>query len=240
MRFDTVAIDADFLVYWIGYACQRTLDFDDGWTTSMGDQQQAAQRLEIEVEKYRDHFPGAHIIFCLSDTEANFRKDILPTYKGNRGPSSAARPVLFEYIRGWFSDNGHTECWANLEADDILGILATRDGAAMVTVDKDLLCVPGYTIHPQTFQQIHTTAPEADLFHLTQTLIGDAVDGYKGCPGIGKAKAPRVLEEGTWAEVVGAYEKAGLTEEDALVQARVAHILRDGEYEDGEVTLWVP
>jgi DNA polymerase-1 len=42
--------------------------------------------------------------------------------------------------------------------------------------------------------------------------------------------------------VVAAYEKAGLTEEDAIVQARVARILRYEEFNQKkeEVLLWNP
>ena len=45
-----------------------------------------------------------------------------------------------------------------------------------------------------------------------------------------------------WGLIVEAYEKAGLTEEDALVQARVARILRHGEFctKKEEVNLWNP
>jgi DNA polymerase-1 len=43
-----------------------------------------------------------------------------------------------------------------------------------------------------------------------------------------------------WKIVVKAYEKAGMNEQDALQQARVARILRHGEYDKktGEVKLW--
>ncbi|NRP84102.1 exonuclease [Marinobacterium sp. xm-d-509] len=45
-----------------------------------------------------------------------------------------------------------------------------------------------------------------------------------------------------WRCIVSAYEKAGLTEQDALVQARCARILRHGEYafETKKVKLWTP
>ena len=40
---------------------------------------------------------------------------------------------------------------------------------------------------------------------------------------------------------MAAFEKAGLSEEDALENAMLARILRDGEYnnETGEVKLWL-
>ena len=35
-------------------------------------------------------------------------------------------------------------------------------------------------------------------------------------------------------------KNSNLTEDDALLQARVAHILQDGDYEKGKVKLWTP
>lgn len=45
-----------------------------------------------------------------------------------------------------------------------------------------------------------------------------------------------------WQCIVSAYEKEGLTEKDALTQARCARILRHGEYDfkQQKVTLWTP
>lgn len=113
---------------------------------------------------------------------------------------------------------------------------------------------------------------EAQQFHLLQTLMGDMTDGYAGCPGLGKKRAQDLLDapvvlrpqpgvktrgvnkgESTtkwvseptrdlWACIVSHYKKAGQTEEDALVTARLAHILQHEDYnrETQEITLWTP
>ena len=83
---------------------------------------------------------------------------------------------------------------------------------------------------------------EADRWHLAQTLIGDPTDNYKGCPKIGAVGAKKILDKDcSWAAVVAAYEKAGLSEEDALAQARVARILRFEDVdEDMNPILWTP
>lgn len=116
------------------------------------------------------------------------------------------------------------------------------------------------------------TEEEADLFHLRQAIAGDATDGYPGCPGMGMDTAERALSEGVaweayehvfksgprkdtaetrwrkieatspWHTVVSHYEKAGLSEDHALVQARVARILRatDFNFKTKEPILWTP
>jgi DNA polymerase-1 len=82
---------------------------------------------------------------------------------------------------------------------------------------------------------------EADRNHMIQTLTGDRTDGYPGCPGIGPARAEKIVDGG-WDAVVDAYVKAGLNEATALTQARLARILRKGDYvrKTGLVKLWTP
>jgi DNA polymerase-1 len=74
--------------------------------------------------------------------------------------------------------------------------------------------------------------------------MGDATDGYGGCPGIGPKTAEKLLDKhgAVWKTVVDAYLKAGLTEEDAIMNARMARILRaeDWDFENNEVKLWTP
>ena len=70
-------------------------------------------------------------------------------------------------------------------------------------------------------------------------------ENYKGLPGCGPVKAGRILDAAPgpmWRLVVEAYTKAGLTEADALVQARVARILRASDYnfQERKPILWTP
>lgn len=116
------------------------------------------------------------------------------------------------------------------------------------------------------------SAEEADKFWLKQTLSGDVTDGYGGCPGIGSTIADKIIDEGLkkvpydhelksgprkgtvvqrfkeepcddlWEVVVSHYAAAGLGEEEALRQARVARILRasDFNFKTKEPILWTP
>lgn len=238
---DLIAYDADLLVYRVGFGCQKDLDFGDGQVTPWADTDKAVQLLELEVAKVCQHLGPAEIVFCLSH-ERNFRKDVHPEYKGNR-VGSRWRPLLFDFIREWVQGQDRFECWDNLEADDILGIMATRDDAIMVTIDKDLRGVPGRLCDPSKGWKVETIdEDDADWWHLFQTLCGDRVDNYEGAPGIGPKKASALLAGGIWEEVLEGFELAGMTEEDALIQARLARMLRDGDYNHstGEVTLWTP
>jgi DNA polymerase-1 len=143
------------------------------------------------------------------------------------------------------------------EADDLMGIRGS-DGndTIIVSEDKDLKTIPCRYFNPAHPEDGIITISEsaADLMFLTQVLTGDVVDNYKGCPKIGPVKAQQILTKATlnisdsyqrviamWQAIVTTYEKAGLTEDDAIIQARCARILR---YEDidneGEIILWTP
>ena len=80
---------------------------------------------------------------------------------------------------------------------------------------------------------------------MTQVLVGDSTDNYRGLPGAGPTFAETILEglespESMWGADVEAYRGKGFTEEDALVQARCARLLQTEDYRNGKVILWVP
>ena len=75
----------------------------------------------------------------------------------------------------------------------------------------------------------------ADYNFCTQVLKGDSSDGYTGLVGCGAVKASRILLkpkriEDMWDAVVQEYLRNGYTIDDCYHQARLARILRAGEY----------
>ena len=87
----------------------------------------------------------------------------------------------------------------------------------------------------------------ADYNFMLQVLTGDKVDGYDGIDGVGIKTAEKLIKKYTnvplldlWKIVKGIYKDKGYTEKEALQQARVAHILRHGEYnkKTEKVKLW--
>lgn len=79
-----------------------------------------------------------------------------------------------------------------------------------------------------------------------QTLVGDVTDGYTGCPKYGAVRAAKLLDsistEYWWKAIVDAFKSQNLTEEDALIQARMAYILHKDDYdmETHKIKLWTP
>ena len=77
--------------------------------------------------------------------------------------------------------------------------------------------------------------------------MGDTVDGYTGLPSVGPKSAEKILGgdpnkplKELWHLVLKAYIDKGYTKAEAIQQARVARILRKGDYnrKTKKVKLW--
>jgi DNA polymerase-1 len=187
------------------------------------------------------------VIVALTGKE-KWRKRILPSYQANRG--TRARPANVDLVKAALADSFRSHLIEGLEADDILGILATTPKYAdhvVISSDKDLRTVPGIHFNPlKDSFPLTISEPEANYQWMYQTLIGDATDGYTGLPGIGPVKAVKILPpvgaslKQLWQAVYMAYRKADLSPAQALTQARVARILRREDYDKNtkEIILW--
>ena len=93
-------------------------------------------------------------------------------------------------------------------------------------------------------ETVEITPDEGARWHLIQTMAGDNTDGYSGVPGIGVKKAEKIFNEKgyTWKAVVETFVEKELTEQDALINAQLARILTNNDYdhEKREPILWQP
>ena len=231
----------------------------------VGDQNHVLQANENEawrnfvkaVEKVATKFdvdPVKDVILCFSGTydTPNFRLAIDPGYKSNR--AEKRKPLCYGSIRESLDELYKTQTFPGLEADDVMGIMATKPKADYIVVsqDKDMKTLPSTIWTGKELLRI--SEEEANYWHMYQTLTGDAVDGYKGCPGMGPVSAEKLLqskelwEDGmflphrAWYAVAEAYQKKQLTQADALRNARLARILRwsDWDMDKKEPILWTP
>jgi DNA polymerase-1 len=257
----TLLIDADVIAYEFANVAQDVIDWGDGEepAVSMLPIEDVTPGIKQRIEHLQDRCNGDDVILCLTPSPDvnNFRKKLLPTYKANRG----IKPLLLPAVREWMQANYRTYLRDGLEGDDCMGILSTHPTLIpgtkiIVSIDKDMKSIPGLLFNPKHDTLLRVSQTDADHWHMYQTLVGDSTDNYKGCPGIGDVKATRLLQAainqsahlcGTmtacvWPAIVDAFVAKGLTEEDALVQARVARILRhtDYDFKRKEPILWQP
>lgn len=242
-------IDADIAIYKATTANEVPINWEGDLWTLHCDLAKVKCDIDDFVENIKEQAKADEVTMCISH-QNNFRKLLNPEYKANR--KATRKPMCFVPAKEYVMKNYHYEIQPWLEADDVIGILATYDNGEeriVVSEDKDLLTIPGmhWDIKNQTlWEQDKDTA---DYLFYKQALTGDSVDNYQGCPGIGPKKAEKILNEcedfgfepkHVWKAIVTAYENAGLNEDDALLQARMARILRHGEYVMSEPLYWSP
>lgn len=236
-------IDADIIAYKASSAVEKTIKWDEETTTIHTDEDQALEIAKEKIEQIRADVRLDEVYLCFSDKE-NFRKTILPTYKHNR--VNLTKPLCLNAVKDRLAEIYTVIILPRLEADDVMGIMATspklKGDKIIITLDKDLKQVPGKMYNMDKKKYSETSIEQSHYYHFMQTLTGDITDGYKGCPGIGTKTAEKILNdnEDPWTSIVETYAKKGLTEEDALAQARVAYILRHGDFIDNKVKLWKP
>lgn len=251
----TALIDGDIYAYKSASSVEVETHWGDGLWTLHADENEAIRMFDDMMSSIQETLEADKVLVCLSDFK-NFRHDVFPEYKANR--VNTRKPVCYMALREHIMENYDTYLRPKLEADDILGILMTNPKIVegdkiMVSEDKDLLCIPGklYNTNKPDEGVLEISEQDANYYHLYQTLIGDTADGFKGCPGIGPVKAEKILMgvappwgtlDEVWQAILEAYEKAGLSEEVALQQARVARILRteDYDFKNKEPILWTP
>lgn len=240
----TALIDADVLAYQAASAGEKPTNWGDGLWTLHSYEEDVLQMFEDKLKGLLEKLDTDKYILAFTAPN-NFRYSVLPSYKGNR--VDKRKPMLL----GWIREKAMAthECFLRdgLEGDDCLGILSTSGryvDPVICSIDKDFKTIPGkfYDFGKDVLYDI--SEAEADWWHMYQTLVGDATDGYKGCPGIGPVAAKKILDQegDMWTNVVAAFTKAKLGPEEALVQARVARICRASDYSFNkkEVILWNP
>lgn len=237
-------IDADILACQFAYAYEASQSGNTDGELDMDDARWAFSGFDSAVGRMINETGTESAVLCFTGRN-NFRYSILPTYKSSR--RGKPKPVLLDALieHAWEVWNcKEVDC---LEADDVLGIMATKSPGryVMATIDKDLKQIPGIHYDWRREQVKDIEPSEADYWFYFQVLTGDSTDGYAGCPGIGVRRARTVLKGAAghpWTQVIRAFESRGLTEEDALIQARVARILRadDYDFEERQPILWSP
>ena len=253
----TLLLDADIVAYKASCVHQKDFDFGDTGSARVLDHDQCIRMIEQLIEEYCGETKAQRVVVCLTDKQ-NFRKELDATYKANR--KDTVKPEMLDWAKEYLAAEYPSFIRPRLEADDCMGILATSskllgpkyagDQIIMVSEDKDMRTVPGFLFNPNQPQLgvISISENDANRFHMWQTLTGDQTDGYPGCPGIGpKSDYVQYLMDDAepsefWDVVVEAYASKGYSEEDALLQARLAHILWASSYnfKNKKIRLWQP
>lgn len=228
-------VDGDLLAYKITSSQEKSTDWgDDIWTLHC-DFRTVKQLWVQSIQFYLEITKSKDALICFSDKN-NFRKQIDSSYKSYR--KNIRKPVCYNELKKWITKNFKTQSFINLEGDDVIGLLATGDyknNSVIVSGDKDMRTINGWHCFIIDDSIEYVDGFKADYNFCTQTLVGDQADGYKGCVGVGAVKAARVLLDKKnidelWEAVIAEFKRNNYEPDDAYHQARLARILRAGEY----------
>lgn len=244
-NFTSVLIDGDVLLYQVARGCETDANFGD-MHVLFSDFDEAQKVFAIRVQEIEETLGVPTSMIAFSDNQ-NWRKSVMPSYKAHR--KDTRKPLVFHRLKSWAQDQYPSSILPRLEADDVLG-LAQQPDTIIASIDKDLGTVPGWFAHMRVTGEIEieeTSEEQARYRHMIQAFMGDAVDGYPGCSGVGIKTAAKILDRvvqvpgemqwtewlNAWNAVVYQYEKQGHTVEDAQENFMVSKILTDKEEYDG-------
>ena len=228
-------VDGDLLAYKITSSLEEAIDWgNDVWTLS-SDLKRGKQLFLQSIGYYLALTKSKDAIICFSDRN-NFRKELDSVYKSFR--KKIRKPICYKPLREWIEETHETVSYKNLEGDDVIGLLATgkyKNNCVIVSGDKDMRTIPCPQVCIVDDQIEIIDENLADYNFCTQVLKGDSSDGYTGLVGCGTIKASRILLDKKklneqWEAVLREYTRAKYSIDDAYHQARLARILREGEY----------
>lgn len=192
---------------------------------------QALSRLDTTMERIIE-MCGCDEYELYVSGKGNFRYEIDPLYKSNRGESPEHREACHNHlIKNW----GAIET-QGYEADDALGI-NQDEGTVIVGIDKDLLMIPGKHFQwpivrgnktVREAREIEVSEEEGMHTFFTQVLVGDKVDHIIGLHKIGPKKAEIALSE-------------CFSEEEMYIKAKEMYIEhgREEDFEKNLDLLWI-
>ncbi len=236
-------LDTDYIAYKSAQACEEGIDFGDDVIITQSNFSEVLRVFERELRKITTAMMDDEVMLYFSSPK-NFRKEIYPDYKGHR---NRRKPLGYARLVNWCKENFATVIRDDLEADDALGIDATchqlETQPILVSPDKDMRQIPG-VLWNMSDDVEEITKEEGDRWHLIQSLAGDPTDGYPGCPGIGIKRAADLVDKHDfpWEAICQAYRERGLSDDDALLNARLAKILQAEDYDFSTKSpiLWSP
>ena len=243
----TLLIDADWLVYNSCCACEEDTRWNEWQHQLTSDVRDCLSLIENRLDVYKNIAQDKHDIVMCFTSYPTFRHEIFPDYKINR--IGKRKPLALKNTINKVKERYECITYPNLEGDDVLGLLATNgryDNPIIVSVDKDMRTIPCKLLAAEEIE--HITNKKATRHWFEMSMAGDAGDGILGIKGMGMVTASKTLadtpdtKEALWSKVQETYTKKGYTIADAILNARLTRILREGDYnyQTGEVKLWNP
>ena len=243
----TLLIDADWLIYNSCCACEEDTRWTEHEHTLHSDERDIMNLIDSRIDVFKTIAGEKHDIVMCFTSYPTFRHEIFPEYKIHR--IGKRKPLALRSVINNCKKIYDCVSYPNLEGDDVLGLLATNgqyENPIIVSVDKDMRTIPCKLIAAEEVE--HITEKKANRHWFEMSIAGASTDGIVGVKGTGMVTATKLLADtpdtidALWSKVAETYTKKGYTLADAILNARLTRILREGDYDynTGTVKLWNP
>lgn len=168
------------------------------------------------LETLLGQVPHSRAVLCW-DGGKSWRCELSPAYKAHRGAKPEGFGRRLEELRGRLAEQHESLRVASFEADDLIATLVTDaqhegEQAIVFSADADLhqLLLPEWVTqvtkvsrrtHNAHDFSVVTASRLVDKYGVKsgqwvdyRAIVGDASDGIKGCPGLGKDSARKLLQ----------------------------------------------
>ena len=243
-----LCIDADIIVYSIGWGCEKEVDED---------------QVHRRVDDFFSKLFATHNTFnykAYLTGKGNFREHMAVShvYKGTRKKD---KPKWYNSIKDHLIHEWCAEVIEGMEADDKLAMeITSNTNAICCTIDKDLLQVQGWHYgwgtHNKAERELHYVDwwgllemrgkklyGEGVMWLYAQAIMGDSTDNIKGIHGAGDKKAFELLQDKTteselYEAVRGLYASSYDNPEERLEENMHLLYMCRGYNGDGTLKHW--
>src|SRR5436189_710418 len=210
-----LAIDGPSLLYRAFYALPKTITGPQGWPVNA-----LLGTANLVLRAIEDHDPRA-VVFCFGLEAAEYRVEAFSGYHADRPPVPDELEPQWAHADEFLEGFGwRVERTDTLEADDLLGSLATREEAAggralLMTGDRDMFqCATDrvHVLYVSTGKEMAEVGPGevCERYGIPPELVpdfialrGDPSDGIPGAQGVGEETAADLLQACGSLEPVG-------------------------------------
>lgn len=180
-----VIVDADGLIYSSSYKSETAAE--------------AIEKCKQSLYNIYSRTKADYVIGFLTSSSHRYKVATTKEYKGNR--KLLEKPKYFKMLFEYLKVDHNFILLQDTEADDLC--ISTHEffkdtyNCIISSPDKDLRQIKATFYNPRTYRMEYISQEQADYNFYYQMLVGDTGDNIVGIPGIGKAKAPVILEKST-------------------------------------------
>jgi DNA polymerase-1 len=161
---ETAIIDGDMLAYRAAASSEKELRWSDDIFTLHLDLNEAKDKFTTFVDHILAKL-GTNAYHCVFSPSKTFRHELCVTYKANR--ANKRKPLGYSDLLKDLFLLHHGIRFPNVEADDAIGILCTRDDSYIaVSGDKDFATLPCRWYNDLKDEMSERSVEEADYNHL--------------------------------------------------------------------------